>query len=62
MRVEDTEISQSIAASNSEVDSVEHIFAKVPATGRYKIRVQFAQRVNESAQPYAIAWWTKPAQ
>jgi Subtilase family len=61
MRVEDTNTSQSMAASISEVDSVEHIFAKVPKTGRYKIRVQFADRVNESVQPYALAWWTNPA-
>jgi hypothetical protein len=61
MRVEDTNTSQSIAASISEVDSVEHIFAKVPKTGRYKIRVQFVDRVNESVQPYALAWWTQAA-
>ena len=59
MRVEDTNIDQSVASSTSEVDSVEHIFAKVPRTGRYKIRVQFDNRVNESVQLYAIAWWTR---
>ena len=50
-----------ICASISEVDSVEHIFCPVPKTGRYKIRVQYRQQVNEATQPYAIAWWTVPA-
>lgn len=50
-----------VCASVSEVDSVEHIFCPVPKTGRYKIRVQYRQKVNEATQPYAIAWWTVPA-
>jgi Subtilase family len=45
-------------ASMSDTDSAEHIFCKVPASGQYKIRVQYRQRVNESEQPYALAWWT----
>lgn len=53
--------STKICASISEVDSVEHIFCPVPKTGRYKIRVQYRQQVNEATQPYAIAWWTVPA-
>lgn len=61
MRVEDDDSRQSIASSISAVDSVEHIFAPVPATGRYKIRVQFQRRAHEATQPYAIAWWTAPA-
>ena len=60
MRIEDNDIRQSIDSSISAVDSVEHLFARVPATGRYKIRVQFHQQVNLSTQPYAIAWWTVP--
>ncbi len=48
----------SICTSISEVDSVEHIFCPVPITGKYKIRVQFSQQVNEASQPYALAWWT----
>lgn len=43
-------------ASNSKVDSVEHIFCSIPVTGNYKIRVNFKDVVNESIQPYAIAW------
>lgn len=49
-----------ICTSVSQVDSVEHIFCPVPITGQYKIRVQFRQQIDESTQPYAIAWWTLP--
>lgn len=49
---------KSLCASVSEVDSVEHIFCRIPAAGRYKIRVQYRQQVNEAIQPYALAWWT----
>lgn len=51
---------QHLAASTSQVDSVEHLFYQVPTTGRYKIRVYFRDRVHEATQPYAIAWWTVP--
>lgn len=61
MRVEDNDISQSIGSSESDVDSVEHIFYKVPTTGRYKIRVHFRQQLHEDDQPYALAWWSVPA-
>lgn len=52
---------ESTWASVSEVDSVEHIFHQIPATGRYKIRVRYHQQVNQATQPYALAWWTVPA-
>lgn len=61
MRVEDNDISKSIWSSESDVDSVEHIFHEIPATGRYKIRVQYRQKLNENTQAYALAWWTVPA-
>ena len=61
MRVEDNDISQSLWSSESDVDSVEHIFSKIPTTGRYKIRVYFRQQVHEDNQPYALAWWSVPA-
>lgn len=61
MQAEDTNTQKAIRSSNSAVDSTEHIFGKVPATGRYKIRVQFKQQANESVQPYALAWWTVPS-
>ena len=50
-----------VCSSISEVDSVQHIFCPVPATSNYKIRVQFRHKVNESTQPYALAWWTVSA-
>lgn len=53
--------SKSIWSSVSEVDSTEHIFHRIPRTGRYKIRIQYRQQVNEASQPYALAWWTVPA-
>lgn len=49
-----------VCSSISEVDSVEHIFCPVPATGQYKIRVQFRKKVNEATQAYALAWWSVP--
>jgi hypothetical protein len=49
-----------VCTSNSDVDSVQHIFCPVPVTGKYKIRVQFQKQVNEPHQPYALAWWTVP--
>ncbi|MGD2183440.1 S8 family serine peptidase [Lusitaniella coriacea] len=53
--------SESACSSVSTVDSIEHIFCPVPATGQYKIRVQYRDRANEETQPYALAWWTVPA-
>lgn len=44
--------------SVSEVDSIEHIFCQIPQTGKYKIRVQFTQKINKDIQPYALAWQT----
>ena len=61
MRAEDSEPRKSVWSSVSDVDSVEHIFHQIPATGRYKIRVVFRNRVNLPTQPYALAWWAVPA-
>jgi hypothetical protein len=60
MPVEETDSNQSVWSSVSIEDSVEHIFFPVPKAGRYKIRVQFRQALNEPTQPYALAWWTVP--
>ncbi|MDJ1169867.1 S8 family serine peptidase [Roseofilum sp. BLCC_M154] len=60
MPAESTDISDSIWSSISDVDSVEHIFYRIPRAGKYKIRVYYRQQVNEAQQPYAIAWWTVP--
>ncbi|WP_448286139.1 S8 family serine peptidase [Phormidesmis priestleyi] len=62
MRVEDNDIRKSVWSSISDKDNVEHIFRQIPAAGRYKIRVQFRQRLNEPIQSYALAWWTVPSQ
>lgn len=62
MRVEDNDIGDSVWSSVSEVDSVEHIFQQVSDTGRYKLRVVYRDRVHAAVQPYALAWWTVPAQ
>ena len=55
---EDSDL-RNICSSNSFEDSVEHIFCKIPETGRYKIRVYYRHQLNDSMQSYGIAWWTK---
>lgn len=60
MPVDENDTSKNVCSSISEVDSVQHIFCPVPTAGRYKIRVQYRQQVNEPSQPYALAWWTVP--
>jgi len=57
--VDATNNSQSVCASLSPADSLEHIFCPVPTTGKYKIRVQYRDQVNEPQQAYGLAWWTK---
>jgi subtilisin family serine protease len=49
---------RTVCSSNSDVDSVEHIFCQVPKTGRYQIRVSHRQQINQPQQKYGIAWWT----
>ncbi len=61
MSADENDTGKSACSSISEVDSVQHIFCQVPATGRYKIRVQYRKQVNEASQSYALAWWTVPA-
>ncbi|MDY6782070.1 MAG: S8 family serine peptidase [Cyanobacteriota bacterium] len=60
MKVDSDKIEESLCASTSEADSIEHIFCQVPETGRYKIRVRYRQQVHEDKQEYALAWWTVP--
>lgn len=63
MRAEDNDIRDSIWSSVSDVDSVEHIFTQIPATEQYKLRVVHQQpSEDESALPYALAWWAVSAQ
>jgi subtilisin family serine protease len=62
MRSQDSDIANSVWSSVSKMDNTEHIFIKVPAPGKYKLRVVFnAPAANESLQRYAIAWWTATA-
>ncbi len=60
MPADETDVRKSVWSSVSKVDSTEHIYHPIPQTGRYKIRVYFRDRVNESTQPYSLAWWTTP--
>ena len=59
MPIDSTDSNQSACASISPADSLEHIFCPVPQTGKYKIRVQYQEQVNEPQQAYGLAWWTK---
>jgi hypothetical protein len=58
MPTAESDLSKNVCSSISSVDSVEHIFCKIPAAGQYKIRVAYRDRINEEKQPFAIAWWT----
>ncbi|MGA1265523.1 MAG: S8 family serine peptidase [Prochlorothrix sp.] len=58
--LEATDSTAAVAASVSSVDSTEHIFATVPRSGQYKIRVQYQTQTHQPTQPYALAWWTQP--
>ena len=61
MEAEATDSSEHVWSSISDADSVEHIFTKIPETGRYKLRVVYRQQVNdELLQHYALAWWSVP--
>ena len=58
MPADEDDLDKSIWSSVSDVDSVEHIFYKIPQTGRYKLRVIYEQAsITDTAQPYALAWW-----
>ena len=60
IRSPDTDISQSIWSSVSQVDNLQHIFIKIPATGKYKLRVVFkSPQINKPSQLYGLAWWAK---
>lgn len=62
MRSQDEDISKSVWSSVSKVDNTEHIFIKVPTTGKYKLRVVFkSPAANASLQRYGLAWWTVPS-
>ncbi|MDJ0590345.1 MAG: peptidase S8 and S53 subtilisin kexin sedolisin, partial [Pleurocapsa sp. MO_226.B13] len=56
--VEEESNMRNVCSSSSPEDSVEHIFCRIPATGRYKIRVYYRHQFNEPEQAYGLAWWT----
>jgi hypothetical protein len=59
MRSQDSDPANSVWSSVSKVDNTEHIFIKVPTTGKYKLRVVFnSPAANEALQRYGLAWWT----
>ena len=58
--LEATDSTAAIAASVSAVDSTEHLFAAVPRSGQYKIRVQYQSQAHQPSQSYGLAWWTQP--
>ncbi len=62
MEADETNTANSVWSSESPLDSAEHLFYQIPETGRYKIRVEFANQVNEPMQNYGIAWWGVPVQ
>jgi len=57
---ESDRLEDAVWSSRSPVDSTEHIFHKIPQTGRYKLRVVFQSQVNDREQTYALAWWGVP--
>ncbi len=60
MRSQDTDISQNIWSSVSQIDNLQHIFIKIPTTGKYKLRVVFkSPQKNAPSQRYGLAWWAK---
>ena len=60
MRSRDTDISQSIWSSVSQIDNLQHIFIKIPTTGKYKLRVVLkSPQTNNLNQRYGLAWWAK---
>ena len=60
MAMDEQDTGRSMASSVSNVDSVEHIFHKIPRSGQYKIRVVFRSQINEPTQAFALAWWSVP--
>lgn len=62
MPADEDDLAKSIWSSESDVDSVEHIFYQIPETGRYKLRVIYEpQGQAPTPQPYALAWWSVAA-
>ena len=57
----ETSLLSAIDYSISSVDSVEHMFFKIPQTGSYEIWVrQFGAAASGGIQEYGLAWWGVP--
>ena len=54
--ISQTDGSKVVCSSVSKVDSVEHIFCKIPETDKYTIRVKFKEKISSSQQKYSLAW------
>jgi hypothetical protein len=50
-------LNANLHASVSTVDNLEHLFFRIPKTGRYKLRVVYRQATDHPEQPYGLAWW-----
>jgi hypothetical protein len=50
-------ISQTIAASDSAVGTLEHLFFQIPETGEYEFWVRQHDADVGMTQDYAVAWW-----
>ncbi|MGD1854855.1 MAG: S8 family serine peptidase [Leptolyngbyaceae cyanobacterium] len=58
MPIDEEDTANSIWSSVSSVDSLEHIFYKIPQSGRYKLRVVYKQQLTpKEPQSYGLAWW-----
>lgn len=64
MPAAETDTARSLWSSESAVDSVEHLFFKIPTTGQYKLRVAWKPQLRQApvSNPihYGLAWWTTP--
>jgi hypothetical protein len=54
-------IQQSIAASDSAVGTLEHLFFQIPETGEYEFWVRQHDTDVGMNQNYAVAWWAMGA-
>lgn len=50
-------ITQTIAASDSAVGTVEHLFFQIPETGEYEFWIRQHDQDVGPTQNYAVAWW-----
>jgi hypothetical protein len=51
---------ETVASSTSSVENLEHIFARIPTTGTYRLDVDLNEEDGNYNVPYALAWWSGP--